>query len=141
MRIAVAAVAAFAVAGWTAPSALACSCVQWGKPRQELARADGAFVGVFLRRRPLRPPGAVRSSADPYVYVFRVERRVKGRLGRTVEVISPESGASCGLEVRPRQRVALLLDRRNRRWHSTLCQQRPASFFRGIPSRALASCR
>ena len=138
MRIAVAVVAALAAAGWTAQDAAACSCVQWGNPRTELARADGAFVGVFLRRRPLRP-GPLRSSADPYVYVFRVERRLKGRLGRDVEVISPESGASCGLEVRPRQRVGLLLRRENRRWHSSLCQQRSARFFRGIPSRMLAS--
>jgi hypothetical protein len=140
VRVALAVLAALVAAGWTARDVAACSCIQWGKPRAELARADGAFVGVYLRRRPLRPPGSVRSSADPYVYVFRVERRVKGRIGRTVEVISPESGASCGLEVRPRQRVALLLDRKNRRWHSTLCQQRPGNFFRGVPSRALAGC-
>jgi hypothetical protein len=120
--------------------ASACSCIQWGKPRAELARANGAFVGVFLSRRPLRPPGATTSSLDPYVYTFRVERRLKGTFGKRVEVLSPRDGASCGLEVVRGQRVGLLLRRVKGRWESNLCSQRSAAFFRGIPSRRLASC-
>ena len=120
--------------------ASACSCVPWGKPRVELARANGAFVGVYLNRRPLRPPGATTSSVDPYVYTFRVERRLKGTFGKTVEVLSPRDGASCGLEVRRGQRVGLLLRRVKGRWESNLCAQRSAAFFRGIPTRRLASC-
>jgi hypothetical protein len=120
--------------------ASACSCIQWGKPRAELARANGAFVGFFLSRRPLRPPGTTTSSLDPYVYTFRVERRLKGTFGKRVEVLSPRDGASCGLEVVRGQRVGLLLRRVKGRWESNLCSQRSAAFFRGIPSRRLASC-
>ena len=140
MKLVLALAAAVVVAGGVAESAFACSCVPWGNPRVELTRADGAFVGVYLRRRPLRPPGAIVSSADTYVYVFRVTRRVKGRIGSMVEVRSARDGASCGLEVTRGQRVALLLDRRKGAWHSTLCSQRPPGFFRGIGSRVLATC-
>jgi hypothetical protein len=141
MKLALAVVVAAVAAGFVAVErATACSCVPWGNPRVELARADGAFVGIYLRRRPLRPPGAVTSSADTYVYVFRVTRRVKGRMARTIEVRSPRDGASCGLEVRRGQRVALLVDRRNRAWHSNLCSQRPPGFFRGIGTRVFAAC-
>ena len=140
MKLALATGLACAAFAGVAADAQACSCVPFGDPRAELRRADAAFVGVFLRRRPVRPSGAVTSSADPFVYVFRVERAVKGRLPRTIEVRSVRDGASCGLEVRPRQRVALLLRRARGRWHSSLCQQRPATFFRGIPSRRLALC-
>jgi hypothetical protein len=141
MKFAFAVAAAVVASGtFAVESATACSCVPWGNPRVELGRADGAFVGIYLRRRPLRPPGTVTSSADTYVYVFRVTRRVKGRMGRVVEVRSARDGASCGLEVTAGQRVALLLDRRSRAWHSSLCMQRPPGFFRGIGTRTLAFC-
>jgi hypothetical protein len=120
--------------------ASACSCIQWGKPKAEIARADGAFVGVYLGRRPLNPPRPPYSSLAPYLYKFRVERRLKGTLGKTVEVLSPRDGASCGLEVVRGRRVGLLLFRVKGRWESNLCSQRSAGFFRGIPSRRLASC-
>ena len=131
---------AAAVALVAPTEASACSCVPWGKPRVELARAGGAFVGVYLGRRPLSVPGPSSSSLDPYLYKFRVERRLKGTFGRTVEVLSARDGASCGLEVVRGQRVGLLLRRVKGRWESNLCSQRSASFFRGIPSRRLASC-
>jgi len=139
VRLALAALAAAVVL--VAPAdASACSCIAWGKPKAELARAHGAFVGVYLSRRPLRPPGPTSSSLDPYLYKFRVERRLKGTFGKTVEVLSPRDGASCGLEVRRGQRVGLLLRRVKGRWESNLCSQRSAGFFRGIPSRQLSSC-
>jgi hypothetical protein len=114
--------------------ASACSCLPWEKPRVELARADGAFVGLYLGRRP------INSSAGRYLYKFRVERRLKGTFGKTVEVLSARDGASCGLEVVRGQRVGLLLRRVKGRWESNLCSQRSAGFFRGISSRTLASC-
>ena len=82
---------------------------------------------------------ACGSSLDPFLYTFRVERRLKGTFGKTVEVLSPRDGASCGLEVVRGQRVGLLLRRVKGRWESNLCSQRSAGFFRGIPSRRLAS--
>jgi hypothetical protein len=138
VALAAAAGAAFASAA-TAEGAFACSCVPWGNPRDELARADGAFVGVYLSRRPLTS-SANASSGDTYVYRFRVTRRVKGRIGRIIDVRSPRDGAACGLEVTRGQRVSLLLDRRNRAWHSNLCRQRPPAFFRGIGGRFLSAC-
>ena len=141
VRLAVSlAAVALATGAFAAQDAVACSCIQLGDPRVELRRADGAFVGVYLRRRPLKPPGSVVSSLDTYVYVFRVTRRVKGRIGRTIQVRSPRDGASCGLEVVRGQRVALLLRREQGAWHSDLCSQRPANFFRGVPSRTLSAC-
>ena len=132
-------VAVATVAAVAAPTATACSCIPWGKPKAELARANGAFVGVYLGRRPLKPVGPMPSSLDPFLYKFRVERRLKGTLGKTVEVRSSRDGASCGLEVVRGQRVGLLLRTIKGGWESNLCSQRSASFFRGIPSRRLAS--
>jgi hypothetical protein len=114
--------------------AVACSCLQWGNPREELAKAQGGFVGVYLGRK-ARPgsPGAA-------IYRFRVERRLKGRFGKNIEVVSANNGAACGLEVQKGKRYGLLLRRERGRWHSSLCEQRSARFFRGLPSRRLALC-
>ncbi len=134
MKPLVAALASAAVFAAIPTDALACSCLPWGNAKVELAKAKGAFVGVYLGRRPTaRWPGAA-------LYRFRVERRLKGTLGRTVEVVSANNGAACGLEVVRGQRVGLLLRRVEGRWHSSLCEQRTARFFRGLPSRRLALC-
>jgi hypothetical protein len=114
--------------------ALACSCLQWGNPKEELAKAQGGFVGVYLGRRAL--PGSPGSA----IYHFRVERRLKGTFGKNIEVVSANNGAACGLEVQRGKRYGLLLRRVQRRWHSSLCEQRSARFFRGLPSRRLAVC-
>jgi hypothetical protein len=124
------AVAGLAVAA--APSASACSCIAPGTPRADLARSDGAFVGVYLGRR--------RLSQNAFSYRFTVARQVKGKLPKTIGVVSGTDSASCGLQVRKGERVALLLHRVAGRWHSSLCDQRGRNFFRGIPSRMLASC-
>ena len=124
-----------AVALLAAPNdALACSCLQWGNPKEELAKAKGGFVGVYLGRRAL--PG----SPGAAIYRFRVERRLKGTFGKNVEVVSANNGAACGLEVQKGHRYGLLLRREKGRWHSSLCEQRSARFFRGLPSRRLALC-
>ena len=99
--------------------AQACSCAR-GDPRTQLARAQAAFVGVFLGSRTL--------NATESIYRFRVQRAVKGRLGETVEVQSSSSGASCGIEARPGQVIGLFLYRRGQAWTSGLCFQiAPAS--------------
>ena len=121
MKPLVAALASAALFAAMPTDALACSCLPWGNAKEELAKAKGAFVGVYLGRRPTtRWPGAE-------LYRFRVERRLKGTLGRTVEVVRG-------------QRVGLLLRRVEGRWHSSLCEQRTARFFRALPSRRLALC-
>ena len=119
-----------------APAAVACSCFPQPDARTALRRADGGFVGVYLGRRPLGTP-RVRTGADPFVYVFRVERVLKGKIGRRVEVVSARQADACGLDVTRGERWGIVLGRRSGRWWSTLCSQyRPAAFGR----RALARC-
>ena len=125
--------AVVALAVVAAPAASACSCIAPGTPRADLARSDGAFVGVYQ--------GRYRLSASAFFYKFTIVRRVKGNLpARTIHVVAGTNSASCGLQVRKGQRVALLLQRSERQWRSSLCDQRAANFFRGVPSRLLASC-
>lgn len=125
------AVIAFAVVA--APAASACSCIAPGSPKADLARSDGAFVGVYR--------GRYRLSPNAFLYKFTIVRRVKGKLpSKTIRVVAGTNSASCGLQVRKGKRVALLLHRVEGRWHSSLCDQRAANFFKGVPSRMLASC-
>ena len=115
-----------------APTASACSCIAPGTPRADLARSDGAFVGAYQGRYRLSPTA---------FYKFTIVRRVKGNLPpRKIHVVAGTNSASCGLQVRKGQRVALLLQRSERQWRSSLCDQRDANFFRGVRSRLLASC-
>jgi hypothetical protein len=132
MKALVVALAAAAVFAALTDDAFACSCLPWGDPKAEVAKAKGAFVGVYLGRR------AMPGSQGAAIYRFRVERRLKGTLARNVEVVSANNGAACGLEVVRGQRYGLLLRRVRGRWHSSLCEQRTARFFRGLPSRMLA---
>jgi hypothetical protein len=110
--------------------AAACSCAL-GDARTRLARADGAFVGTFVEKR---EPAQAESSADDAIYVFRVEQTVKGSLPETLEVVSPVSGASCGLEISPGDRIGLLLRRDGDSWRALLCDQ-------VSPSELLAAAR
>jgi hypothetical protein len=104
----------------TAPAALGCSCLP-SAPREMLARADAAFVGVVESRRPL-DPGRTQFGDD--VVTFRVERALKGPLGERVEVRTSGSTASCGLEARPGDRAGLVLGRDARgAWQGGLCGQ------------------
>ena len=120
MRILLAAFAlGLATLAYGVEPAAACSCAL-GDARTRLARADGAFVGTFVEKR---EPAEVGSSADDAVYVFRVEQTVKGSLPATLEVVSPVSGASCGLELSPGDRVGLLLRRDGDVWRALLCDQ------------------
>ena len=116
-----------------APPASACSCIAPGTPRADLDRSDGAFVGVYQSRYRLSP--------SAFFYKFTIVRRVKGMLPpRTIHVVAGTNSASCGLQVKKGSRVALLLQRSEGQWRSSLCDQRAANFFRGVPSRRLASC-
>ena len=110
----------------TAPAARACSCIPPDAARM-LPDADGAFVGTFLDRDQVVPaPGGETPtdvfSGDPVGYRFSVDRVVKGDIDGRVTILAPADGASCGLEVRPGQRVGLVLRRQDGSWHSSLCQ-------------------
>lgn len=98
-----------------------CSCVP-PDPARDLAEVDAAFVGTARSRR-VEGRGPPRSSADPAYWTFDVERVVKGELQDELVVRTPVDSASCGLELRPGQRVGLLLDLRGREYESSLCRQ------------------
>jgi hypothetical protein len=122
MRLGAAVIGAAVVAVSGAQQCPACSCVPVDL-RDAVRNADAAFVGVLLSKRAKEPRARVRTSADAFVYTFRVEERLKGPLGATVAVEAPESGASCGLEVKVGARTGLFVHRRAGAWTSTLCQQ------------------
>lgn len=94
-------------------SAQACSCRSVDS-ETALARANGAFVGRLVSRKQL--PGFT-------VLIFSVERRLKGPLGRTVEVLTAQGGSSCGIDVPLGRRVGLVLDYQGDGWHANLCGQ------------------
>jgi hypothetical protein len=101
--------------------AWACSCAVVD-PEAALDGADAAFVGTLETRRESNR-GPVRSTGDPVTLGFRVEQVLKGDLGERVEVVTAASGASCGIEARPGERLTLLLSRDRGRWQSGLCDR------------------
>jgi hypothetical protein len=83
------------LAGWVwAPAASACSCVG-GTTAEHADRADVVFVGRLLTRE----VAGGSSSTDPALHVFAVETVWKGTAAAEQGVVSPASGASCGLEL------------------------------------------
>jgi hypothetical protein len=87
------------LAGWVgAAPASACSCVG-GTTEEFFARADAVFTGTLLRRDPPERNGRLGSSTDPALHVFAVDRALKGTVRDEQGVLSPDSGASCGLEL------------------------------------------
>jgi len=90
---------ALLLAGWVAaPPASACSCAG-GSTAGHLQRADAVFTGTLLSREVHHPAGGLASSADPAVHVFAVEAIHKGTAEAEQQVVSADSGASCGLEL------------------------------------------
>lgn len=110
------AVAALALAAATT-NAAACSCFH-GDPRKMLVDADAAFVGRLVEQ-----PSRSSSSTALVPYAFEVDRAIKGRLPRRIEVYGSASSASCGIEAPVGQPIGLYLSREGGRWHSSLCQQ------------------
>jgi hypothetical protein len=103
-----------------AAEAYACSCAPVDLER-DLPVADGAMIGTVLER-------AV--SGGTATYLFRVEQIYKGDVESRAEVVTPASGASCGLEVGVGERVGLLLTREGDEWRSGFCSQvDPADFL------------
>ncbi len=109
--VVVAVAAALAVA---VEPARACSCLP-PDPWALLAKTDGAFVGRLVSRR--------EADGDRAILVFSVERAVKGEIGDTVEIETPKSGASCGLEMPVGERIGLFLGRDGGKWFGNLCAQ------------------
>ena len=83
--------------------------------------ADAAFTGTLVSRHALDPPvpDGSQSTGDPFVHRYRVDRRFKGRLGRTVWVRTVRDDSTCGL---PTERpIALYLDRVGGHWMGASC--------------------
>ena len=79
-----------------ATPASACSCAG-GTTQEFFDGADAVFTARLVSRE--EPRGTITSSADPSLHVFAVETVFKGTAHRQQGVISPMSGASCGLEL------------------------------------------
>jgi hypothetical protein len=100
-------------------TASACSCAKLPEAERFKA-ADAAFTGTLVSRHALAPdPDGVQSSGDPFVHRYRLDRRYKGRLSRTVWVRTVRDGATCGLPTGGP--VALYLDRVKGHWESGVC--------------------
>ncbi len=107
--------AAASLALQTSPAG-ACSCAV-PQIQQELARADGAFVGTFIERGEDPQNGGDFSTE----YRFDVSQWVKGEGGEILSVWSARDGGACGLETRPGQTVGLFLYRHQGKVTSSLC--------------------
>lgn len=104
-----------AVLLWAQPAGA--SCALPGDPREDLARADAAFVGELVSTRDV--PGEAWPRT---ILIFRVRERIKGDLGRLVEVHDEIPGSSVSLSAPPRgRRVGLLLTRRHGRFVANNC--------------------
>jgi hypothetical protein len=99
-----------------AEAAHACSCAPIND-KQAMRVSDGAFVGRLLSVK------RVEGDDSAARYRYRVLRRYKGRMGDFVTVRSAFDEATCGLPKKIGNRYALYLDRRGRRWTSSLCMR------------------
>jgi hypothetical protein len=109
-----------AIIGLALPAtASACSCAQLPEA-ERFKDADAAFTGRLVSRHALDPdPDGVESSGDPFVHRYRLDRRYKGRLFRTVWVRTVRGEATCGVPTR--RRIALYLTRVHGHWEGGLC--------------------
>jgi len=81
----------FVLTGWVlAPVASACSCTG-GTPTEQALRADAVFAGRLVTREVVGGATAL--------HVFAVETVYAGEVSARQGVVSPASGASCGLEL------------------------------------------
>lgn len=86
----------------------ACSCMG-GTTQEFFDRADAVFTARLVSR--IEPSGEIISSADPALHVFAVDSVFKGTAHEEQEVLSPTSGASCGLELHGDEPVVVFATR------------------------------
>lgn len=130
----------------SAEAAMACSCAFGVTPDRQLARADAAVTARLLEVERLSDGDEPVSTADPANFIYRTGRVVKGQArglqrGRRLVVLSPLSGASCGLEGEVGDLTGLFLERENGRWTSGLCSQVSRSSMLRLSSRRAADRR
>ena len=111
--------AAAVLAGPAGP-AQACSCVE-NDPVAHFQRADAVFIGTLVDRTVSHPDFPAISSADPARHVFAVERVLKGEVHERQAVVSPDSGASCGLELEGDGPFAVFAQRDGDGYRARLC--------------------
>lgn len=82
-----------------AAPALACSCAPM-TDEEYVENADVIFTATLLGREDPEPgPDGTMSSMDPATLTFAVSEVYKGQVGKTAQVRTATSGASCGLEI------------------------------------------
>lgn len=102
----------FLLAGWVlAPAASACSCTG-GTPAEFAARADAVFSGRLVSRE------VVGGAA---LHVFAVDTVHAGEVAERQGVVSPASGASCGLELAGEGPFLVFATREDGRLAADLC--------------------
>ena len=92
-----------------ASPASACSCAP-ATTEEYFARADAVFTGRLVSRE-VAHTGPVSSSGDPALHVFAVDAVYKGTANQEQGVVSPQSSASCGLELAGDGRVVVFASR------------------------------
>jgi hypothetical protein len=103
LRFVLVAVAVVALGVVDAGDAMACSCGRLGgaaSDEQHFVDADAVFEGTVVDSRIVRDPGGLASSTDPEVITFAVSEAYKGRVAERQSVVTEESEASCGLDLR-----------------------------------------
>ncbi len=114
------------LAGPSAQPAHACSCMAV-TDEDAFAAADVVFRGQLAGYEP-PPLQAYMSSADPAVWTFAVSQVHKGDVAPSQQIVSPVSGASCGLELPHQGEFLVFATRRSfdgpvsdGRYHANLC--------------------
>ncbi len=100
--------------------ARACSCAMPPDIQAWVDESQAAFVGTLLEKR----DGPDGQFGEESVYVFEVEKWVKGEGGPVVEVRSASNGAACGFEFwTPDQRIGAIIREENGSLRGDLCSQ------------------
>jgi hypothetical protein len=110
LALAASALAALALAPAAGAAALECPAI----PLEErIAEADAAFVGRLVSQRP--EPGGERA------YRFLVDQRVKGPLGREVELRAPRLTDASGTPIERDVAIGVLAERDGAAWTTGSC--------------------
>jgi len=102
------------------PPAFACSCAS-STPEEALTRSDAVFSGKVIARHDPKAGARLRSTADPIVWTFAVDRVFKGKVATQQKVISPASDASCGIAFKLGTRYQVYARRSGKNLTTFLC--------------------
>lgn len=115
-----AAVLALAIAPALPLPAQACSCAAPSDIPAWVDESEAAFVGSLVDRH----DGLEGQFGHESLFVFEVEKWVKGDAGDVIEVRSPSDGAGCGFEFWDEDmRIGAVIYEENGELHGGLCSQ------------------